>query len=228
MNRLPRHDHYIAGEWTAPADGECFASVNPATAEPWYEAANGTAADVERAVGAARAAFEDPRWRDLSQTRRGRLLRDLGDLIGETRRGAGPHRIPGQRQAAARDARPTRGPARVLLLLRRAGRQDPRRDHPGRQPANAELHPARTARRGRRHHSVELTAAADRHQAGPGAGRRQHHGDQALRAHLGLAAGAGARCCEEAGFPPGVVNVVTGFGATEAGNRWSSTRAWPR
>nr|WP_234365722.1 aldehyde dehydrogenase family protein [Streptomyces sp. RTd22] len=83
MNRLPRHDHYIAGEWTAPADGGYFASVNPATAEPWYEAANGTAADVERAVGAARAAFEDPRWRDLSQTRRGRLLRTLGDLIGE-------------------------------------------------------------------------------------------------------------------------------------------------
>ncbi|WP_055555672.1 aldehyde dehydrogenase [Streptomyces sp. NBRC 110028] len=83
MNRLPRHDHYIAGEWTAPADGGYFASVNPATAEPWYEAANGTAPDVERAVDAARAAFEDPRWRDLSQTRRGRLLRDLGDLIGE-------------------------------------------------------------------------------------------------------------------------------------------------
>ncbi|MFG2580033.1 aldehyde dehydrogenase [Streptomyces malaysiensis] len=82
MNPLPRHDHYIAGEWTAPADGGYFASVNPATAEPWYEAARGTAADVDRAVGAARAAFEDPRWRDLSQTRRGRLLRNLGDLIG--------------------------------------------------------------------------------------------------------------------------------------------------
>ncbi|TMU97160.1 aldehyde dehydrogenase [Streptomyces sp. DASNCL29] len=83
MNPLPRHDHYIAGEWTAPAEGGYFASVNPATAEPWYEAARGTAADVDRAVDAARTAFEDPRWRDLSQTRRGRLLRNLGDLIGE-------------------------------------------------------------------------------------------------------------------------------------------------
>ncbi|NUP36082.1 MAG: aldehyde dehydrogenase [Streptomyces sp.] len=83
MNRLPRHDHYIAGEWTAPADGGYFPSVNPATAKPWYEAANGTAADVDRAVAAARTAFEDPRWRDLSQTRRGRLLRALAELIGE-------------------------------------------------------------------------------------------------------------------------------------------------
>lgn len=81
--RLPRHDHYIAGGWSAPAAGEYFRSVNPATGEPWYEAASGTADDVDRAVAAARAAFEDPRWRDLSQTRRGRLLRALGDLIGE-------------------------------------------------------------------------------------------------------------------------------------------------
>ena len=82
-NRLPRHEHYIGGEWSAPADGAYFESVNPATALPWYEAARGTAADVDRAVSAARTAFEDARWRDLSQTRRGRLLRDLGDLIGE-------------------------------------------------------------------------------------------------------------------------------------------------
>ncbi|MEU1161580.1 aldehyde dehydrogenase family protein [Streptomyces sp. NPDC005921] len=83
MTPLPRHDHYIAGEWTKPASGEYFPSLNPTTAQPWYEAANGTAEDVDRAVRAARTAFEDPRWRDLSQTRRGRLLRDLADLIGE-------------------------------------------------------------------------------------------------------------------------------------------------
>jgi len=80
---MERHDHYIAGEWVAPATGEYFASVNPATGEPWYEAARGTAQDVERAVAAARRAFEAPSWRDLSQTARGRLLRRLGDLIGE-------------------------------------------------------------------------------------------------------------------------------------------------
>ncbi|MFE2940054.1 aldehyde dehydrogenase [Streptomyces sp. NPDC059255] len=81
--RLPRHQHYIGGEWTEPAEGGYFESLNPTTGLPWYEAADGTAADVDRAVAAARAAFENPAWRDLSQTRRGRLLRVLGDLIGE-------------------------------------------------------------------------------------------------------------------------------------------------
>ncbi|MEU1299583.1 aldehyde dehydrogenase [Streptomyces shenzhenensis] len=83
MSTLPHHQHYIAGEWVAPASGAYFESVNPTTGLAWYKAADGTAADVERAVAAARTAFEDARWRDLSQTRRGRLLRNLADLIGE-------------------------------------------------------------------------------------------------------------------------------------------------
>ena len=58
-------------------------SINPTTGEAFYEAARGNAADVDRAVERGAAAFENPRWRDLSQTRRGRLLRRLGDLIGE-------------------------------------------------------------------------------------------------------------------------------------------------
>ncbi|MFJ8602366.1 aldehyde dehydrogenase [Streptomyces shenzhenensis] len=83
MSTLPHHQHYIAGEWVAPASGAYFESVNPTTGLAWYQAADGTAADVGRAVAAARTAFEDARWRDLSQTRRGRLLRNLADLIGE-------------------------------------------------------------------------------------------------------------------------------------------------
>ncbi|MEV0401312.1 aldehyde dehydrogenase [Actinoallomurus sp. NPDC050550] len=80
---LPRHQHHIGGEQVAPESGEYFPSFNPATGRPWYEAADGNAADVDRAVRAARTAFEDPRWRGLTATRRGRLLRRLGDLIGE-------------------------------------------------------------------------------------------------------------------------------------------------
>ncbi|QWF82984.1 aldehyde dehydrogenase [Amycolatopsis sp. CA-230715] len=80
---LPRHEHYIGGEAVPPADGEYFTSDNPTTGEPWYEAARGTAADVERAVDAATKAFENPSWRRLSQTRRSALLRRVGELIGE-------------------------------------------------------------------------------------------------------------------------------------------------
>jgi acyl-CoA reductase-like NAD-dependent aldehyde dehydrogenase len=75
--------HFIAGEWVAPASGEYFESTNPATREVLYHAARGNAADINAAVESARTTFEDPRWRDLSQTRRGHLLRRLGDLIGE-------------------------------------------------------------------------------------------------------------------------------------------------
>jgi aldehyde dehydrogenase (NAD+) len=75
--------HYIGGEHVAPKSGEYFDSTNPATRETLYQAARGNAADIDRAVAAAKSAFEDPRWRDLSQTRRGHLLRRLGDLIGE-------------------------------------------------------------------------------------------------------------------------------------------------
>ncbi|MFE7032423.1 aldehyde dehydrogenase [Streptomyces sp. NPDC057621] len=75
--------HFIDGEPADPASGEYFTSTNPATGAELYRAARGNAADIDRAMTAARRAFEDPRWRELSQTRRGHLLRRLGDLIAE-------------------------------------------------------------------------------------------------------------------------------------------------
>jgi aldehyde dehydrogenase (NAD+) len=81
--QLETFKHYIGGEWADPADGETFESVNPSTGRAWYRAARGTAEDVDRAVRAARGALDDPRWRDLTQTQRGRLLRRLADLIAE-------------------------------------------------------------------------------------------------------------------------------------------------
>ncbi|MCH5671643.1 aldehyde dehydrogenase [Streptomyces gilvus] len=83
MSDLTTLRHLIGGEPVEPASGEYFESTNPATREVLYRAARGDAADVDRAVAAARSAFEDPRWRDLSQTRRGHLLRRLGELIAE-------------------------------------------------------------------------------------------------------------------------------------------------
>jgi (Z)-2-((N-methylformamido)methylene)-5-hydroxybutyrolactone dehydrogenase len=78
-----QYDHFIDGKWVPPAEGSHFESTNPATLEVLYTAARGGKADVEAAVRAARNAFENPLWRDLSQTRRGHLLRKLGDLVGE-------------------------------------------------------------------------------------------------------------------------------------------------
>jgi (Z)-2-((N-methylformamido)methylene)-5-hydroxybutyrolactone dehydrogenase len=75
------YSHYIAGEWVDPAGEASWNGVNPATEETWYTLAVGDAEDVDRAVRAASAALEDPAWRDMTQTRRGALLRRLGDLV---------------------------------------------------------------------------------------------------------------------------------------------------
>ncbi|WP_432563960.1 aldehyde dehydrogenase [Kineococcus sp. SYSU DK003] len=83
ISGVPQLEHHIGGQSVPPAGGEYFDSDNPATLELNYRAARGTSPDVDRAVRAAQEAFADPRWRDLSQTRRGRLLRNLGDLISE-------------------------------------------------------------------------------------------------------------------------------------------------
>jgi len=67
--------HYIGGEWTTGAGEETFASHEPATGEPLGEFTRGTAADVERAVSAAEAAF--PGWRDTSYVDRAEYLWDV-------------------------------------------------------------------------------------------------------------------------------------------------------
>ena len=83
MSDLEQLQHFIGGERVAPTSGEYFESTNPATRAAAVPGGPRQRCGLDRAVAAAQAAFEDPRWRDLSQTRRGHLLRRLGDLIGE-------------------------------------------------------------------------------------------------------------------------------------------------
>ena len=58
------------------------ATINPSTGEEICQVAEADAADVDKAVKAARAAFEGP-WRKLRASERGRLLHRLADLIEE-------------------------------------------------------------------------------------------------------------------------------------------------
>ncbi|MEP7358852.1 MAG: aldehyde dehydrogenase family protein, partial [Anaerolineales bacterium] len=71
----------IGGEWLPAASGETFASINPATGQPLIEVALAGQADVDRAVAAARAAFEGGPWPALSGAERGELLWKLADLL---------------------------------------------------------------------------------------------------------------------------------------------------
>jgi len=77
---VTKHQMLIGGEWVDPASGEWFESVNPFTAAPWALVLRGTSHDVDRAVEAAKCAFYGS-WRNLTASARGALLRKLGDLI---------------------------------------------------------------------------------------------------------------------------------------------------
>ena len=75
---------YIGGEWVDAADGEVFDTMNPYTGRAWATIPRGRAADAERAVAAAKTAFESGDWPKLTATNRGHLLRRLADLITES------------------------------------------------------------------------------------------------------------------------------------------------
>ena len=71
----------INGEWQDAASGKTFETINPATEEVITTVAEADAADANVAVAAARRAFEEGPWRKMSATERGRLMYKLADLI---------------------------------------------------------------------------------------------------------------------------------------------------
>lgn len=89
MNLLPavksflekQHLLLIDGEWTAAASGETFVTINPATGKPLANVACARKEDVDRAVAAARAAFSSAHWKGLGGTQRSHLLWRLAELI---------------------------------------------------------------------------------------------------------------------------------------------------
>ena len=80
-----RRGLFIGGEWVKPAEDGWFDSVNPATEETLGEVAEATADDVDRAVGAAQDAFEN-HWRDLPGRERAKYLFRLARAVQERSR----------------------------------------------------------------------------------------------------------------------------------------------
>jgi phenylacetaldehyde dehydrogenase len=71
----------INGQWVKAASGKTFPVYNPATGEEIAQVAEGEKEDIDRAVKAARTAFEAGPWRRMSASARGRLIWKLGDLL---------------------------------------------------------------------------------------------------------------------------------------------------
>jgi phenylacetaldehyde dehydrogenase len=76
------HKLLIGGRWADAASGETFTTPNPATGEVLATLASAGAEDIDRAVKAARAAFEGP-WSRMTPSDRGRAIWKIGDLIVE-------------------------------------------------------------------------------------------------------------------------------------------------
>ena len=84
--RLPeirQTECFIGGQWAPAKSGKTFDAINPATEEVICQVAEGDAADVDKAVEAARDAFDRGPWPKLDARDRGRLLHRLADLIEE-------------------------------------------------------------------------------------------------------------------------------------------------
>jgi phenylacetaldehyde dehydrogenase len=72
---------FVGGAWRAPASGETYQTINPATEEPSAEVGKGDERDIDAAVAAARKAFDEGPWPRMSPHERGRIVWKLGELI---------------------------------------------------------------------------------------------------------------------------------------------------
>ncbi len=72
---------FIGGEWVDPSTGESFQTINPATEEAITDIAKGDARDIDRAVAAARKAFDGGKWSDMPASKRGKILWKIADLM---------------------------------------------------------------------------------------------------------------------------------------------------
>ena len=208
---MERFQHYIDGAFED--GGKTFDSLDPATGAPWARMPDAGAVDVDRAVRAADRAFNAPEWAGLTASARGKLLLRLAELVAE----AAPRLAEMETRDTGKIIRETRAQIAYVADYYRyyAGLADKIEgahlpiDKPDmevwtrREPVGvvAAIVPWNS----------QLFLAAVK--IGP-----------ALAAGCALVVKASedgpgpllefARLVHEAGFPPGVVNILTGFGPT--------------
>ena len=77
----PRYGHYIGGEFVEPIKGEYFENITPITGKPFTEVGRGTSEDIDRAVDVAWKAFAD--WKKTSPAERALMLNRIADRMEE-------------------------------------------------------------------------------------------------------------------------------------------------
>lgn len=81
MAKIESYQMLIDGSWVDASDGGTFDSANPTNGKVWSRVPEATAEDVDRAVRAAHAAFTDGPWASMTPTERGKCLRRLAELL---------------------------------------------------------------------------------------------------------------------------------------------------
>lgn len=208
---LPRFQHYTDGAFADAAS--TFESIDPSTEQPWAEMPAADEADVDRAVRAAHRALDSAEWGGLTASARGRLLHRLGDLLEENAERLGEI----ETRDTGKIIRETAGQIRYMAQYYRyfGGLADKveGRHLPIDKP--------------------DMDVTLRREPIGVVAAVVPWNSQFMLSAvKLGPALAAGcpvvlkasedgpapllefARLIDEAGFPPGAVNVITGFGET--------------
>ena len=169
----------INNQWVEAVSGRTFPTMNPATGEEICQVAEADAADVDKAVLAARKAFDNGPWRRMSAAERGKLMYRLADLVEknadqlarlESLDNGKPYGV-----ALAADL-----PLTIACYRYYAGWADKIQGKT--IPIERQLlllHPPRARRCSRTDHSLELPAADAGMEARAGSGVRMHCGHEA-------------------------------------------------
>ena len=83
MTDIRSYQMLIDGKWVNASNGAMFESINPANGQVWSKVPEATESDVNEAVNAAHRAFTTGPWSKMTPTERGKCLRKLGDLLAE-------------------------------------------------------------------------------------------------------------------------------------------------
>lgn len=204
---------FVGGRWIEPQSDRLIESIDPSTERVWSVAPDAAAEDVNAAVAASRAAFEGP-WRSVAPTHRGDLLRRLADLVERDREKLA--RIESMDNGKPLRETLSEMDRAISYLTYYAGTAD--KLHGDQIPVNP------TTLAYTRRDPVGVVAAIlpwnsplllTTWKLGPALAA----GNTIILKPSELTSASAfelARLVEEAGFPPGVVNVVSGRGA-EAG-----------
>ena len=81
MVELKKYKYFVNNEWREPNTGKFFESENPANGSSWAEVAECCSDDVDLAVLAAKKAYYEGDWAEMLPSERGRYLRKIGEVI---------------------------------------------------------------------------------------------------------------------------------------------------